>query len=99
MAIRLRITLTGIGAVEIEGDNNQEIIAEAALWSDLPKCCPTCGAPIRLSYRTPGEYTYYGLTCLGDVPHESTFGQRKKGGTLYYKRRVPWAVAPNGYEE
>ena len=97
--IRLRITLPGIGGVEIEGENNQEIIAEASLWSDLPKCCPVCGAPIRLSYRTPQEYTYYGLACLGDITHESTFGVRKKGGTLYYKRRVPWTVAHNGGEE
>ena len=73
------LTVTG------EVKDMKQFIRGMDFLESLPKHCPLCGEPVRFFYRNPRDYDYYGLQCTGDIVHESNFGQRKDGGTLYYK--------------
>ena len=97
--VKLRIKLAGIGEVLVEGDDAKQVVQEAAFWNELPQVCPICGAQVRLSYRHPQDYHFYGMICLGEVEHESTFGQHKKDGKLFYKGDRSWKVSPGRGEE
>lgn len=92
--MKLKIPLPGIGTVEIDGDEETTIIAQAAFWTELPEACPICGATLRLSHRKPKGFTYYGLVCKGSPEHECNFGQKKEDGSLYYKGPASWRLSP-----
>ena len=94
--IRLRIKLTGIGWIEIEGDETHNVIAQAAFWGDLPAECPFCRSAVRLQHRQPKGFEYFGMVCSGTVQHECNFGQKKGTGELYYKGPGSWRISPGG---
>lgn len=79
--------------VIVEGDV-KELIRQAAFWSEIPKHCPVCQSDLILTHRSPQGNEYYGLKCLGAVPHEVNFGEFKdKARGLYYKPNEHWKVA------
>lgn len=86
---------TGIYAFEIEAKDEKELIERVAFLSTIPSKCPLCGAEVRLDFRTPQGFSYYGMHCLGEVKHEKTFGQNKpnNGGGLFDYDDQPWVQA------
>lgn len=92
--IRFKMGLAPGTQVEIEGEDEKDLIRRVAFFSDWPKACPECGAAIRVQYRHPQNYEFFGLECLGETPHETTFGTRKDGTGLFYKDE--WKVRPVG---
>jgi len=84
----------GSYTVEISGETPNEVLAQAELFSALPATCPLCGAAVHFTHRTPQKYEYFGLACDGSPAHESTFGERIEGSTLYYKGAQSWSIAP-----
>ena len=89
MQIQVRI---GDMTVAVKSDNQCELIELAAFFSELPKVCPKCQAPVAFTSRKPQGYDYYGMRCTGSPTHETTFGKNKEGGTLFYKSSEPWAT-------
>jgi hypothetical protein len=88
---KLKINIMDNITVEFESADVADIIKRAAFWSELPKVCPLCQAPIVFFYRNPKDNDYYGLHCTGPRPHETNFGQYKlteKG--FYYKGTSSW---------
>jgi hypothetical protein len=84
--IELTISLfNGSVHVVVRGDDTLELIRLAAFYSQLPRECPVCGAPVHFTYRTPQDFEYYGLACRGEPRHETSFGQYKGGKGLFYK--------------
>lgn len=82
--IRLKLHV-GKMVVEVEGETQQEVLAQAAFFADLPSECPCCSHPLRPFLRRPQGFEFYGLVCSGPQPHESNFGVRRDGSGLYYK--------------
>lgn len=100
MAEKLIIGIAANVTVEITGNSSKEIIQQAAFWGELPDKCPVCSAPLTFSYRDPKGFHYYGMRCLGNVAHETTFGQYQgEGKGLYYKRDWHEAQIGNGQSE
>jgi hypothetical protein len=100
----IEITIRSLG-VRVSGDKPKELLQEAEFFQALPRLCPQCGAAVRLCHRhvtsktakTFGdEFDYYGLLCEGAPAHESTFGEHKKGGALFYRESEPWKVRKFG---
>lgn len=86
--------------VEISGDNERELIKQAAFWQSIPAKCPVCGAPLILNYRTPQTFTYYELLCLGTPSHSVNFGESRGSHDLYYDTKKTWkAYTPNAIEQ
>lgn len=83
---------------EMEVSDPKQAIVELAFWTGLPTNCPLCGADVRFFHRSPQEFNYYGLFCLGKVTHETNFGQKKIGGGLFYKGAHSWRESA-GYTE
>jgi hypothetical protein len=83
-------------AIEVTADNPKDLIEELAFFSELPKACPICGAGVGFTHRTPKGFNFYGLLCDGTPQHESTFGQHKDGGGLFYKNSEPWEEVRRG---
>lgn len=89
---KITISATVEVTVEVAGgqfpDEAQKAIIEAcAFWQAIPENCPMpgCEAPLVFTARHPQSYHYYGLRCLGPVPHEMNFGERKDHSSLYFK--------------
>ncbi len=83
--INLKIT---IGRMEIETSTTdlKHLVREAAFFSELPTMCPVCQEEVAFTYRTPKDFEYFGMKCLGTPSHHVNFGEYKdalKG--LYYK--------------
>lgn len=97
--IKLRINLEGIGVVEFQGETRQELVEEAAFWSELPSHCPLCRAAVRLCHRIAQDFHFYGLKCRGKVSHESNFGTTKKSLRLFYKGPSSWREAYGATDE
>lgn len=81
---RMKVTATG--------ETSMKVLEELAFFSELPKVCPTCQAEMFFYFRNPQDFTYYGLKCTGQPAHECTFGQKKDGSGLFYKKDT-WDVA------
>lgn len=82
--------MVGLTEVTITGDDQREIIEEAAFYQELPDQCPECQASLIFTARHPQSFNYYGMRCLGKPSHETTFGVKKEGGALFYKAKEPW---------
>ena len=76
--------------LRIEAERLKELWPEAALFAALPDKCPECEAGVRLTYRTPQTYEYFGLECLGPAKHSTNFGIHKDGKSLFYKDGERW---------
>lgn len=87
---------TSIGTnlkVTVTGENVKEVIKNASFFTTLPQKCPLCDSAVHLNYRSPKEFHYYGLRCVGPTTHECNFGAHKEGGTLFYKGTDSWHEA------
>lgn len=76
---------------EVEGSGQKEIFKELALIQEIfgEECCGVCGCTnIKFLVRTVEGNDYYELRCndykCGAI---LSFGQHKKGGTLFPKRK------------
>lgn len=78
--------------VKISGENERDLIRQAAFWLSLPTKCPLCQATLALDYRTPKTFKYYTLKCNGSPAHSVNFGQAQADGSLYYDDKKPWEV-------
>jgi hypothetical protein len=77
--------------VNLESPDLQQLIKDAAFWSELPQVCPLCRASVVLFYRNPKGNDYYGLRCVGPQTHETNFGQFKETAKgFYYKGASSW---------
>ena len=90
---KLKIQISPTITVEIEDDQPAELIRKAAFWCDIPQECPVCKSPLRLIYRNPQSFHYYGVACTGTPSHQVTFGQYKSGDGLFYKKDEVWTVS------
>lgn len=83
---RLTIKIAGGASVTIESNDVKDLVRGGAFWMELPKVCPTCGAELTLTYRTPQDFEYFGLKCAGTPSHEVNFGEYKAPRTgFFYK--------------
>lgn len=113
MTIKIRQSV-GLFTVEVQADNNREALDELAFWNDLPDNCPKCNTPVRVFHRTPKDpktgkpLDYFGLVCIGEPRHESTFGTHfNDQKTQFYKGERSWKLvygegndyADDGYME
>lgn len=80
--MKATLEINGI-TLEITGDSPKELIPAFAFWQSLPSSCPMCGSDLQFTYRTPQDYTYYGLICAN--LHACNFGQSKDTKSLFYK--------------
>lgn len=83
----MKIKLTTLGNAEVEIDivSEKNAVESLAFWQSIPNECGICKKPIHFTFRQPQGYTYYGVECDGTPKHETTFGQHKEGGGLYFK--------------
>ena len=75
--------------LEAEGDGQKEIFKELAMLQEIfaEKECGLCKSPnIRYVCRTVEGNDYYEVKC-SDCYANLSFGQHKKGGTLFPKRK------------
>ena len=92
--IRLSAKLSNGLQVTIEAENQKEAIKQMAFFSELPSYCPECQGELKFTYRKVDDNEYYGIKCKTGN-HETSFGQHKAGGSLFYKRNMVWKT----YEE
>ena len=78
--------------VTATGETSMKAVEELSFFSELPKVCPSCQSDLFFYFRNPKDFTYYGLKCTGQPAHECTFGQKKDGSGLFYKKET-WDVA------
>ena len=90
--IKLRQTLGDL-TVEVEADTPTKAISQLNFWNSLPPVCPDCESELRLFFKNPSGNEYYGLRCIGPVPHEANFGIRKEDRGLYYKGDESFEIA------
>lgn len=95
--LRARQRINSDLSIDVEADTAQELITELAFFNEWPVTCPLCDSALTITHRRPKGFEYYGLRCVGPIPHECTFGEHKNenGGGLYYKRDA-WQEAPRG---
>jgi len=92
MEMQIAIRLGDSMSVTVRSDDQRELIEAAAFFQELPKACPVCKSPVVFTARHPQSFNYYGLRCTGRPSHETTFGVKKEGGTLFYKASEPWTA-------
>jgi hypothetical protein len=90
--MQITIRLGDAMNVTVRSDDQRELIEAAAFFQELPKVCPVCKAQVVFTARHPQSFNYYGLRCTGRPSHESTFGVKKEGGSLFYKASEPWTA-------
>ncbi len=90
-------TADGRIGFEVAGDNVKDIFREIALVQEIfesEAACGCCkGTTIRFLYRVVDDYTFYELACQNiQCRARFSFGQHKKGGTLFpkYKEGDDW---------
>lgn len=74
---------------ELEGAGQKEIFKELAMVQEIfsEKKCGVCGSEnIKFVVRTVEDNEYYELRCM-DCGAVLSYGQHKKGGTLFPKRK------------
>ena len=91
MSIKLSAKLSSGLQVTIEAANQKEAIKQIAFFSELPSCCPQCQGELKFTYRKVDDNEYYGLKCIKQA-HETSFGQHKVGGGLFYKSGMAWTI-------
>lgn len=79
--------------VTLRAEDQQDLIRQAAFYSQLPHRCPICDSPIHFQYRTPQDYEFFGLECSGAPRHETTLGVYKGAKGLFYKGAGSWRKA------
>lgn len=90
-------TANGRMTFEVEGEDPKTLFKKLAGVQELfdaEKTCGVCGSgDIRLQHRTVDEYDFYELRCAGSDQKgyacgaRFQFGQAKKGGGLFPKRK------------
>jgi hypothetical protein len=82
-------TRNGNLTVKVTGETQKDIFRELARAQDVFECETECGlcqsAQIKFSVRTVDDNEYYTLRCACGA--EFSFGQHKKGGSLFPKRK------------
>ena len=74
---------------ELEGNGQKEIFKELAMVQEIfsEKKCGVCGSEnIKFVVRVVDDNEYYELRCM-DCGALLSYGQHKKGGTLFPKRK------------
>lgn len=74
---------------ELEGTGQKEIFKELAMVQEIfsEKKCGVCGSEnIKFVVRVVDDNEYYELRCM-DCGAVLSYGQHKKGGTLFPKRK------------
>lgn len=74
---------------ELEGSGQKEIFKELAMIQEIfsEEKCGSCGkSHLKFVVRNIDSNDYYELKC-GDCASVLSFGQHKKGGTLFPKRK------------
>jgi len=95
---KLTIRVTPDISLTLESADRKELVKALAFYTELPKACPKCGADLVFSYRTPKDYEYFGMKCLGSPRHEVNFGEYKDSAKgLYYKDE--WQNAYTGHAD
>ncbi len=84
------VTESGRLTFDCEAETAKELFAQLGSIQEIFEAelkCGACGSiEIRYSYRVVDEYQYYELTCRG-CQAQFKFGQKKKGGDLFPKRK------------
>lgn len=84
-------------SVKITGENERDLIRQAAFWLSLPTKCPLCRSTLALDYRTPKTFKYYTLKCNGTTTHCVNLGQAQADGSLYYDDKKAWELFRPGH--
>lgn len=87
--MKLKKKLNSNVEVEVEGDGQKDLFKELASVEEIfgEDKCGMCGkSDIRFIVRNVDSNDYYELKCLNCYATLS-FGQHKKGGTLFPKRK------------
>jgi len=90
--IELHAKLTNSLQCKVASDDLKEAIELMAFFQALPTQCPVCGHPTILTFRSPDKFKFWGMKCTGPTTHETTFGQKKESGQLFYKENEPWKI-------
>lgn len=84
-------------SIEVAGNNEREVIEQAAFWLSLPTKCrfktgpdKFCGAPLVVDFMTPQGFKYYKLKCSAASPHCVNLGQKKETFELYFDSSKQW---------
>jgi len=77
---------------EVQGETPKELFAQIAALQDVfdaENVCGICGSSeIRFQHRHVEDFDYYELQCMaGECRGRFQFGQHKKGGGLFPKRK------------
>jgi hypothetical protein len=84
--------------IKVEGETQRDIfreLARAAETFEAEAECGICHSPqIRFKVRTMDDNEFFELQCVCGARFE--FGQHKKGGSLFPKRRGENGPLPNG---
>ena len=91
MSIKLSAKLSTGLQVTIEAENQKDAIKQLAFFSELPSCCPQCQGELKFTYRNVDDNEYFGFKCKKQG-HETSFGQHKSGGGLFYKSGMVWTI-------
>lgn len=87
--MKLRYRINDKLECEVEGDGQKEIFKELATLQEIfgEEKCGSCGKNnLRFVVRNVEDNDYYELRC-SDCGSVLSFGQHKKGGTLFPKRK------------
>lgn len=85
-------TKNGQITVEVNGETIKDVVKQIAIAQEVLEAETACGMEkchstnIRFQVRTVDDNEYYELVC-NDCGARFEFGQHKKGGTLFPKRR------------
>ena len=92
MKAQLQIPL-GNKKLTIEGEgDSQNIVKALGFWAQIPTTCGACKSDnIGLSYKSPGDYDYYGLRCA-DCTAELNFGQKRDGSGFFISADSKWEI-------
>ena len=83
-------TPTGRLVFELSADTVKEIFKQAAQVEDVfcEPCCAVCDSAYRFVVRTIDDNDFYELQCLNPACRAKLeFGQNKKGGGLFPRRK------------
>ncbi len=76
--------------IELSGENVKDLFERISEFQEVFEADTACGccnsASVRFMARTVDEYKFYELSCR-DCTARMSFGQAKKGGALFPKRR------------
>lgn len=87
--MKLTLYADGTWSAECEGDTQQELWKQAAMWHSLPTVCPVDDTPVRFGYKEAGDYKYFTLLSTGaDQVYEYPIGVGMDGRGLFPGKMV-----------